>query len=63
MKFRYNGAPLQSIFGELLAMLDKLTAELKSDLDPENDRIGLSLEHPDFGCQVQLMCHFNDQKI
>ena len=47
VKLRYNGASTQSIFGELLTTLDELTAELKSGLDPENDRIGLSLEHPD----------------
>ena len=33
-------------FGKLLMTLDELTAELKSGLDPENDCIGLSLEHP-----------------
>ena len=47
VKLRYNGASTQSIFGELLTTLDELTAELKSGLDPENDLIGLSLEHPD----------------
>ena len=45
-KFQYNGASTQNIFGELLTTLDELTTELKSGLDPENDRISLSLEHP-----------------
>ena len=35
------------IFGQLLTTLDQLTAELKSELDPENDYVSLSLEHPD----------------
>ena len=39
-KLQYNGASTQNIFGELLT-------ELKSGLDPKNDRISLSLEHPD----------------
>ena len=47
VKLRYNGTSTQNIFGELLTTLDELTVELKSGLDPENDRISLSLEHPD----------------
>ena len=47
IKLQYNGTSLQSIFGELLVTLDELTTELKRGLDPENDRISLSLEHPD----------------
>ena len=47
VKLRYNGASTQNIFRELQATLDELTTELKSDLDPENDRVGLSLEHLD----------------
>ena len=44
---RFNGTSTDTIFSELLTALDELTAELKSDLDPENDSVGLSLEHPD----------------
>ena len=47
VKLRYNRESKQNIFGELLTTLDELTTELKRGLDPENDRIGLSLEHPD----------------
>ena len=47
VKLQYDGTSVQSIFRELLATLDELTTELKSGLDLENDRIGLSLEHPD----------------
>ena len=47
VKLHYDGTSVQNIFGELLTTLDELTAELKSRLDPENDRISLSLEHPD----------------
>ena len=47
VKLRFNGTSTDTIFSELLTALDELTAELKSDLDPENDRVGLSLEHPD----------------
>ena len=43
----YDSTTTQNIFSELLAMMGKLTAELKIGLDPENDRIDLSLEHPD----------------
>ena len=46
VKLRFNGTT-DTIFSELLTALDELTAELKSDLDPENHRVGLSLEHPD----------------
>ena len=46
VKLQYNGTSTQNIFGELLTTLEELTAELKDGLDPENDRIGLSLEHP-----------------
>ena len=46
VKLRYDGASAQNIFGELTT-LEQLTAELKSGLDPENDRVSLSLEHPD----------------
>ena len=28
-------------------VMDELTVKLKGDLDPKNDHIGLSLEHPD----------------
>ena len=37
VKLRYNGTSTDTIFSELLTALD----------DPENDRISLSLEHPD----------------
>ena len=47
VKLRFNGTSTDTIFSELLTALDELTAELKSDLDSENDRVGLSLEHPD----------------
>ena len=47
VKLRYNGTSTQNIFGEILTTLEELTAELKSGLDLENDRISLSLEHPD----------------
>ena len=47
VKLRYTGTSTDTIFSELLTALDELTAELKSELDPKNDRIGLSLEHPD----------------
>ena len=47
VKLRFNGTSTDTIFSELLKALDKLTAELKSNLDPKNDRVGLSLEHPD----------------
>ena len=47
VKLRYNGESTQNIFGELLTTLDELATELKRGLDHENDRIGLSLEHPD----------------
>ena len=47
VKLRFNGSSTDTIFNELLTALDELTAELKSNLDPENDRVGLSLEHPD----------------
>ena len=47
VKLRYNGTSTDTIFSELLTALVELTAELKSGLDPENDRISLSLEHPD----------------
>ena len=47
VKLRFNGSSTGTIFNELLTALDELTAELKSNLDPENDRVGLSLEHPD----------------
>ena len=46
-KLRFNGKSTDTIFSELLMALDELTAELKSNLDPENDRVGLNLEHPD----------------
>ena len=46
VKLQYDGTSVQNIFGELLTKLDELTAELKNGLDPENDRISLSLEHP-----------------
>ena len=57
VKLRCNETSTQNIFGELLTMLEELTAELKSGLDPESDRIGLSLEHPD------LIAKSIDQKI
>ena len=47
VKLHHDGTSVQNIFGELLTTLDELTAELKNGLDPENDRISLSLEHPD----------------
>ena len=47
VKLRFIGSSTGTIFNELLTALDELTAELKSNLDPENDRVGLSLEHPD----------------
>ena len=47
VKLQYDGTSVQNIFGELLTTLDELTAELKNGLDPKNDRISLSLEHPD----------------
>ena len=47
VKLRFIGTSTDTIVSELLTALDGLTAELKSDLDPENDRVGLSLEHPD----------------
>ena len=37
VKLRYSSDSQQNISSELLTMLDKLTAELKSGLDPEND--------------------------
>ena len=47
VRLRFIGTSTDTIFSELLTALDGLTAELKSDLDPENDRVGLRLEHPD----------------
>ena len=38
-KFRtHDGTSTQNVFNELLSSLDQLTAEVKSGLDPENDR-------------------------
>ena len=63
VKLRFNGISTDTIFSELLTALDELTAELKSNLDPENDRVGLSLEHPNLiATPSPLMCCFNDQK-
>ena len=47
VKLQYDGTSTQNIFGKFLMTLDELTAELKSGLDPKNDYISLSLEHPD----------------
>ena len=46
----------------VLTTLDQLTAELKSGLNPENDRVSLSLEHPELDCQSLSMCLYNNQK-
>ena len=50
VNLRYNATSTENKFCELLLMLDKLTVELKSEFDPENNCIGLSLEHLD--CQI-----------
>lgn len=37
----------ETLYPDLLDVLEKLSKEFKDTLDPENDRIGLSLLHPD----------------
>ena len=47
VKLRYSSDSRQNISSALLTMMDTRTAELKSGLDSESDRVSFSLEYPD----------------
>ena len=45
---RFHNTDESAVMHDLLQMLNDLMEEFKEGLHPEHDRIGLSIEHPDF---------------